>query len=107
MKVYTAVQITPHHAGFGMYQVGELQVSSINSYECFDDLIYYMCENSFACENIEDALSLDEFIRKGIVDVRGHVYNEPNDIYAVIDDYGALSYFGVVESNVSEDFYNS
>lgn len=105
MKVYTAVQITPHHSGFGMFQRGELQVSPQNSWAYFDNLISEFNINSYAVASINLALNDPEFIEKGITDVRGHIHNEPSNIYAVIDDYGTLGYFGVVESDVGEDFY--
>lgn len=105
MKVYTLVQIDPHHAGFGMYQRGELQVSPQNSYAYHDDLISECVNNSCTVASIDLALGDSEFIEKGVTDIRGHIYNEPSNIYAVIDDYGSLGYFGVVESDVGEDFY--
>jgi hypothetical protein len=82
MKVYTAVQITPHHAGFGMFQCGELQVSPQNSWAYFDNLISEFKINSYAVAPISLTLKDPEFISKGIIDVRGHIYNEPENIYA-------------------------
>ena len=104
MKVYTEVSITPHSSGFGMFQRGELQVSPQNSYAHFDDLISAYNNSSYAVASINLALNDPEFIAKGIVDVRGHIYDEPSNIYAVINDYGNLGYFGVVESDIAEDF---
>lgn len=106
MKIYTSVIISPHHAGFGMYERGEIQSSPENSWAYFQDLISEMSNNLFSLMKIEDALDNQEFIEAGIEDIRGKIYNEPSHIYAAIDDYGSLIYFGIVESEVSENFFN-
>jgi hypothetical protein len=105
MKVHTLVQITPHHSGFGMYQVGELQVSPTNSYAAFDDLISECNNNLYAVASINLALGDPLFIENGIEDIRGKIYNQPSNVYAFIDDFKTLGYFGVVESDVPENFF--
>jgi hypothetical protein len=105
MNVFTLVDIMPHHSGFGMWQRGEVQVSPDNSWAYFGDLLNEVKQNSYLCKSIEEALTDEEFIAKGIIDIRGKIYNQPDNIHAVIDDYGALSYFGIAETIVSDKFY--
>ena len=106
MKIYTQVCIIPHHSGFGMFQIGEVQISQENSWAYFDDLIQSIRQNTFSCEKLEDALQDEEFKKLGIEDINGRIYNQPSNIYAIIDDYKHLQYIGIVTSNVNDNFFD-
>lgn len=104
MKIYTHVLISPHHAGFGMFERGEIQSGPENSWAFRSDLIHAASGNVDSVERIEDALNDPEFIALGVEDIRGRIYNEPGAVYACIED-GELRYFGVEESEVEENFF--
>lgn len=98
--------ISPHHSGFGMYERGEIQSSPENSWACYQDLVSEISLNSNSFMKIEDALKDSEFIEFGVEDIRGRIYNEPPYVFAAIDDYQNLVYFGIVESEVSDSFFD-
>lgn len=104
MKIYTEVAIVPHHAGFGMYQSGEVQSGPETSFAFVSDLLEVVAQNSEEVLPIEDAIAHADFIAAGIEDIRGKIYNQPAKVFARIDR-GELSYFGIVESEVADDFF--
>jgi len=106
MKIYTAVSIAPHHSGFGMYQTGELQVSPQTSYADFGDLCFEIAQNSDAMGYLSQALEDEEFVNAGVEDISGRIYNEPEKLFAQIND-GELHYFGIVETEVANDFFTA
>ena len=104
MIVYTEATITPHHAGFGMYQRGELQVGSETSFAVLSDL-----ERAGDITPLADALRDPEFQAAGIQDIRGLIYNQPQHLYAKLQDgYEGkeVSYYGVEATEVDENFFN-
>jgi|LakMenEpi03Aug12_release.lakeMendotaPanAssembly.Ray.scaffolds.fasta_scaffold59545_7 hypothetical protein len=104
MKIYTEVYITPHHSGFGMYQTGELQISPQTSWADFGDLTFEIAQNSDAVLELSEALEDPEFQAAGVEDISGRINNQPDTLFARISD-GNLNYFGIVESEVADDFY--
>lgn len=104
MKTYTEVSITPHHSGFGMFQTGELQISPETSWADYSDLKFAIAQNSDAMLELSEALEDPEFQEAGVEDISGHIYNEPDTLFARIHK-GTLNYFGIVESEVPDDFY--
>jgi hypothetical protein len=104
MQVYTEISIQKHHSGFGMYQTGELQVSPQTSYADFGDLCFEIAQNSEAMGYLSQALEDEEFIAAGVEDIAGRIYNQPEKLFARIND-GQLNYFGIVESEVPDDFF--
>ena len=105
MKVYTEVSIRPTDSGFAMYEAGELQISPQTSWAIFGDLCFEIAQNSEAMGYLTQALEDQEFIDAGVEDIAGRIYNQPDKLFARIND-GQLSYFGIVETEVSDDFYN-
>jgi hypothetical protein len=105
MTIYTEFTIRPADSGFGMWQRGEKQVSPQNSYAYLNDLI--MDGELIA---LDDALADEDFIKAGIEDIRGRIYNEPGRIYAVLGEEGdgspCVRYFGVDEDEVPEGFFD-
>lgn len=104
MTIYTEVAITPHHGGFGMFQRGEDQSSPATSYACYSDLLRDAGENSDAVMPIDEAIADADFIVFGVEDIRGHIYNQPDNVFARINR-GELSYFGIVATEVPDDFF--
>jgi hypothetical protein len=104
MKIYTEIFIRPHHSGFGMYQVGELQISPQTSWADYSDLRFAIAQNSDAMLELSEALDDPEFQEAGVEDISGRIYDEPNTLFARIYK-GELSYFGIVESDVADDYY--
>jgi hypothetical protein len=104
MNIYTEVTIAPHHAGFGMYQRGEVQSGPETSCAFESDLIGRIAENSDEILSIEEAIVDAGFIAAGVEDIRGKIYNEPSKVFARLDR-GDLSYFGIVENEVAEGFF--
>lgn len=103
--VFTAVVILPHHAGFGMWQRGELSVGPTTSYAVLSDL-----ERAGDLTPLGEALQDPEFRAAGIEDIRGRIYNQPGRLYARLEksiDGVSVAYHGVVESEVSEDFFKA
>ena len=104
MKVYTECTIKQHHAGFDMFERGELSVSPDTSYEDLANLVY---ESELT--PLADALNDPEFQAAGIEDIRGRIYNEPAHIYVSLVDDDAndpkVIYRGVEESEVAQDFF--
>ena len=105
MTIYTEVSITADHAGFGMYRACEIQASPETSYIDESDLIGAIDQNSDDVLPIEEAILNDEFIALEVEDIDGKIMNQPNRVFARIYR-GELSYFGIVESEVDENFFN-
>jgi len=104
MNIYTEVTIVPHHAGFGMYQRGEVQSGPETSYAFEADLLEIIAQNSEEVLPIEEAITSADFIAMGVEDIRGKIYNQPSKVFARIAR-GELSYFGIVENEVADDFF--
>ena len=105
MTIYTECNIKPAHSGGGMWQRGEKQVSPQNSYAFLSDLVM-----AGELIDLDDALADEDFIKAGVEDIRGRIYNEPAYIYCVIDKQGdgspCVRYIGVEEDEVPEDFFD-
>jgi hypothetical protein len=88
-----------------MWQRSEKQVSPQNSYADLSDLVM-----AGELIDLDDALADEDFIEAGIEDIRGHIYDEPGLIYAVLGKEGdgspCVRYFGVEEDEVPEDFFD-
>ena len=107
MKIYTEVSIHAHHAGFGMWQSGERQTSPTCSFAFLSDLLEIAQQENNEVSIISAAITDPIFIALGVEDIRGKIYNEPTYVFAYIDKYDAVYYFGVDESDVSDDFFAS
>jgi hypothetical protein len=92
-----------------MFERGELQIGAETSYA---DLGQLECEGELM--ELEEALRDPEMIAAGIEDIRGRIYNQPGRLYAKIDPQGgygetgpvpSVAYYGIVESEVAENFY--
>ena len=103
MTIYTEVSITPAHSGFGMFQRGELQISPQTSWADRADLLFEIANNYDAVMPLDEAVADEEFKTLGVEDISGNIYNQPARLFARIDR-GELSYFGIEESELSEDF---
>jgi hypothetical protein len=104
ITIYTQVLISPHHAGFGMYQAGEVHFSPESSYAVKSDLLRAIGENSDAVLPIAEAITSEEFLALGVEDIRGKIYNQPSGVFAQISD-GEVGYFGIDEREVADDFF--
>ena len=104
MKIYTEVSVRPANSGFGMYQTGELQIGRQASWADFGDLCFEIAQNSEAMGYLNQALDDPEFQEAGVEDISGRIYNQPDHLFARIND-GTLNYFGIVESEVPDNFY--
>ena len=104
MNIYTEVVITPHHAGFNMYQAGEIQSGPETSFAFESDLLEIIANNSEEVLPIEEAVASADFLALGVEDIRGKIYNQPSKVFARIDR-GELSYFGIEENEAAEDFF--
>jgi hypothetical protein len=103
-EAYTEVIITPHHSGFGMWERGELQIGPETSFAFKGDLLFVIGQNSDKIAPIAEAIEDADFIELGIEDIRGRIYNQPDEVFARISD-GELSYFGIEETIVQENFW--
>ena len=105
MTIYTECTIRPADSGFGMWQRGEKAIGPETSYADLSDLIM-----AGELIDLDDALADEDFIRAGIEDIRGRIYNEPGRIYAVLgtecDGSPCVRYYGVEEDEVPEDFFD-
>lgn len=101
MTIYTEFAIRPADSGFGMWQRGEKPVGPETSYACLSDLIM-----AGELIDLDAALADEDFIRAGIEDIRGRIYNEPAYIYCVLGEEGDVRYYGVEEDEVPEDFFD-
>lgn len=106
MKIYTEVVISAHHAGFGMFERGELNIGPENSWAYEPDLLAEIANNSELALPIEEAVVDASFIALGVEDIRGKIYNQPSAVFARIDRYGELSYFGIEETEVEDSFFS-
>ena len=106
MTIYTEVSITPAHSGFGMFDRGELQIGQQTSFADLSDLLFEIANNSDAVLPLDEAIADEDFKDLGIEDISGNIHNQPSRLFARIDR-GELSYFGIEESEVSEDFYTA
>jgi hypothetical protein len=104
MKIYTEVSIRPSDSGFGMYQVGELQIGPQTSWADYGELKFEIAQNSEAMMELSEALDNPEFQEAGVEDISGRIYNQPDTLFARIND-GTLNYFGIMESEVPDNFY--
>lgn len=109
MEIYYEVTISPHHGGFGMYQLGEHNYSPQMAWALRSDL---EDEISSAAEflPIDAALADSEFQAAGIEDIRGRIYGgDPAHLYAVLDadPEGKLCiyYFGIEAAQVPENYF--
>lgn len=84
---YHEVAITPHHAGFGMWQVGEAGEGWADE----EDLVAEIAAN-FKGDIYE--LGEDE-IPESVEDIRGKIYNQPSRVFALVDG-DDIWYVGVV-----------
>ena len=104
MTIYTLCNITPAHSGFGMWDRGEVQSSPENSYAFLGDL-----EARAEITPLESALEDEDFKSAGIENINGRIHNQPGRLYAKIyeDIYGSrVHYYGVVESEVPENYFD-
>lgn len=104
MNIFTEVTIYPCASGFGIYQRGELSTGSETSYAFESDLLEIIRQNSDEVAEIGEAITSPAFLALGVQDIRGKIYNQPDKVFARIDR-GDLSYFGIVESEVADDFF--
>lgn len=106
MEIYTEVAITPHHAGFGVWEAGEHQPSPQHSYADEQDLLDEIRQNCYTVLPIAEALGDAEYTALGIEDIRGKINGPHGDIYACIRlNPRALEYFALVKSEVADDYY--
>lgn len=82
---YFEVAITPHHSGFGMWQVGECGEAWADA----QDLINEIAATGDLYELGEDDLP------ECVEDIRGHIYNQPSRVFALVNGED-IRYLGVV-----------
>lgn len=106
MKIYTEVSIHKHPTGVGMWRAGELRASPGNSFIFCSNLLANIENESMFVMQIEDAIGDPDFITAGIENIWGKIYNEPTLVFARIDNWKDLSYFGIEESEVPETYFD-
>lgn len=108
MKIaYYELSITPHHAGFGMYDRGEDNCSREHAWANLPDLEAEMMSNAEDLLPLDEARTNDAFLAAGITNIRGRIYGgDPTYLYAYLSD-GELAYTGVDSVEVPEDFWKS
>jgi hypothetical protein len=90
-KYYMETVINSHHSGFGLYQTGEYNG---DQWEDKDDLL------SEIRSNVGEVYILGEDeLPKEIEDIRGKIYDEPETVFAFIDQYNSIYYGGIGEFN--------
>lgn len=100
---YREICISHHHAGFGMYQLGE---ANGEAWAYLSDLEKEMDHNLDCMLPLEEALQDDEFVAAGIEDIRGKIYGgDPTYIYANLSD-GAITYYGIEEQAIAKDYWD-
>lgn len=90
-QYYSDCIISKHHGGFGMYQAGEY--SDDLKWANISDLLGEIADGDYFV-SLDEALVDERFIELGIEDIRGKVHNEPEAIYAKIED-NTLTYIGI------------
>jgi len=95
--MYKESVITPHHAGFGMWDGGRPEGD-----EWADVLEWQQaCDTPYGIWELSDELFADPRTPDEIEDIRGHVYNGPDRIFAICHRDGAgplrVTYHGLTE----------
>lgn len=105
--IYFEITIAPHHAGFGMYQLGERHFSPESAYADESDLLSEI-EVSFL--PLDEALTDPNFIVAGVEDIRGKIDGgDPEQIFANIqdepDNTQSIHYFGIESAEVPAEYW--
>lgn len=90
-KKYYDVAIQKHHAGFGMYQMGEL--GGGEGYEDKTDLLMEISRNGWS-EIFE--LGKDN-LPENLENISGRIYGERGTLYGYIDESDMPRYFSIVK----------
>ena len=85
---YHEVTIEPCPGGFGEYQCSALG----DAYEDESDLLTDIMSNNDNVIELTDEADLPEQAE----DIRGRIRNEPERVFAIIDDRGDVWYVGIV-----------
>jgi len=105
MKVYTESKIIKSYCSFGEYEFQQQKVNPENSQKSVDELLELIEENTDGVEEISKAITLNKFIKLGVKDIRGRIHYEPPEVYVYIQQ-DQIFYFGIVESEVEDDFFD-
>ncbi len=94
---YYEIGICRHHAGFGMYELGQHHYSTSAAWADLMDLEQAMRDGARGeLLPIDEALADADFLAAGIEDIRGKIYGgNPDYIYAILSDDGEIAYTGV------------
>ena len=88
MSKYKYICIQPAHGGFGEYDIlptdGDLWDDQF-------DLLNECAGNVGEITELTDGAELMD----GAEDIRGRIHNEPDAVYAYVDDAGEARYFGI------------
>lgn len=90
--MFYEVTITPASAGFGEYQC--LPINGEGYEDAQDLLAEITTEHDHVFELTDDIV--DNVLPGQAEDIRGRVHDEPERVFAIVDDSGTR-YFGIVE----------
>ena len=89
--MYQEVTVTPHHAGFGEWQVGEGGELWVDTEDLLNAIREAICTTNQGGDIYE--LGSDE-LPASVEDIRGRIHNEPARIFAAVIE-GEVTYFGI------------
>ena len=103
---YYEIGITPHHSGFGMWELGNRNYSPEFAYADLTDLEQAMRDGG--CDDlllIDEALTDTQFIVLGVIDIRGRIYGgNPALLYVARRD-SELQYCGIETCEVPANYW--
>lgn len=109
VQAYYEIGISRHHAGFGMYELGEHNYSSDSAWAELSDLEQAMIDG--ACGQLvplAEALTDTDFLAAGVEDIRGKIYGgDPAYIYAIHLEDGEIAYSGISVAEVESNYWQS
>ena len=105
VEAFREITISGHHAGFGMYQLGE---ANGDAWASVSDLIQEIADSGITFLPLEEALSDHDFIAAGVKNICGKIYGgDPDSIFATLDEtpdgQAEVNYFGIIEIKVDAD----
>lgn len=108
IDAYKEVVITNHHAGFGMYELGE---ANGEAWAFSEDIIGEISSNGVSFLSLDEALQDARYIDAGAEDIKGRIYGgDPDEIYVILEkDYEGkeyVYYFGIIEVKVAENYWD-
>ena len=100
---YKEITINRHHAGFGMYQIGE---ANGEAWANEADILLEISGNGIEFLPLDEAIADPRYLAAGVEDIRGKIYGgDPAEIFASIGADGDIGYFGIIECQVADNYW--